>query len=155
LKGSSAPVSSELPRRLVVDANPILSALLTERGAASRIFWRTPTIEFATTAHTISEVRKYLPTLASAIMRSEELLEMSLRLLPLAIHDRKAYESRLRDAQLRIGKRDPNDVDLLALALQLGAPIWSNDHDFSVAGVRWFTTAALLAQMEAGGGGGT
>ena len=155
MKGSSAPASSEPPKRLVVDANPILSALLTERGAASRIFWRTPAIEFATTAYTISEVRKYLPTLAKAIARSKELLDMSLRLLPLVIHDRRAYRARLGHAQRRIGKRDPNDVDLLALALQLEAPKWSNDHDFSVARVPWFTTARLLAQLEAGGGSET
>jgi predicted nucleic acid-binding protein len=153
LRDSSAPASSGPPKSLVVGANPILSALLTERGAASRVFWRIPAIEFSSTAHTISEVRKYLPTLAKAIARSEELLDMSLRLLPLVIHDRRAYRARLEDAQRRIGKRDPNDVDLPALALHLRAPIWSNDRDFSVARVPWFTTAQLLAQLEAGGGG--
>ena len=130
MKSSSAPADSGGLQRLVVDANPILSALLTERGAASRICWLTSTIEFAATAHTIAEIRKYLPSVAKAVARSEELLEMSLRLLPLVIYDRRIYRAQLKEAERRIAKRDPNDVDLLALALRLDAPLWSNDRDF-------------------------
>jgi predicted nucleic acid-binding protein len=148
LKGSNAPANSEGLQTLVVDANPILSALLTEKGAASRILWRTPAIQFVASAHTVSEVRKYLPTVARAIGRSEELLEMSLRLLPLVIYDQEACRGKLRAALRRIAKRDPKDVDVLALALHLKAPIWPNDDDFSVAGVPCFTTARLLARLE-------
>lgn len=86
--------------------------------------------------------------MARAIGRSEELLEMSLRLLPLVIYDQRAYKGKLRDAQRRIAKRDPKDVDLLALALRLRAPIWSKADDFSVARVPWFTTAVLLGRLE-------
>ena len=39
---------------------------------------------------------------------------------------------------------DPDDVALLALALHLGLPIWSNNRDFEDARVRWYTTAQLL-----------
>jgi hypothetical protein len=39
-------------------------------------------------------------------------------------------------------------VELLALAMQRGIPVWSNDSDFENAGVVWLTTAALLAALK-------
>jgi predicted nucleic acid-binding protein len=41
-------------------------------------------------------------------------------------------------------------VDLLALALHLKLPIWSNDNDFEDAGVEWYTTAQLLKTLGIG-----
>jgi predicted nucleic acid-binding protein len=46
-----------------------------------------------------------------------------------------------------LGRRDPDDVDVLALALYLGVPVWSNDDEFREAGVEWLTTAALLKRL--------
>jgi predicted nucleic acid-binding protein len=36
---------------------------------------------------------------------------------------------------------------VLALALQLGHAVWSNDNDFEDAGVEWHTTAELLKAL--------
>lgn len=119
----------------MVDANPILSALLSERSAASRIFWSAKIREFATTAFTVGEVEKYLPELAKKLHRPEEELRLNLRLLPLTVYEREAYKGHGKEAEEQIGERDPDDVDLLALALHLGAPIWSNDKDFEEAEV--------------------
>jgi predicted nucleic acid-binding protein len=44
-------------------------------------------------------------------------------------------------------RRDPNDVDVLALSLHLGHAVWSNDNDFEDAGVEWHTTAELLKAL--------
>jgi predicted nucleic acid-binding protein len=38
-------------------------------------------------------------------------------------------------------------VDLLALALQLDIPVWSNDSDFEGTGVEWYTTARLMKAL--------
>jgi hypothetical protein len=38
-------------------------------------------------------------------------------------------------------------VELLALALHAGVPVWSNDDDFEDAGVEWYTTAELLRRL--------
>src|SRR5437763_216892 len=43
-----------------------------------------------------------------------------------------------------IGRRDPDDIDVLALALRLQAPLWSNDRDFERTGVEQMTTPDLL-----------
>ena len=40
------------------------------------------------------------------------------------------YETSLSTAQLFIGDRDPFDVDILALTLETGVPLWSNGSDF-------------------------
>jgi len=61
--------------------------------------------------------------------------------------DRQLYARKVPEAQRRSGRRDPNDVDILALALHVSAPLWSNDNDFEDAGVEWYTTAELLRKL--------
>jgi hypothetical protein len=45
------------------------------------------------------------------------------------------------------GRRDPEDVKILALGLHTKIRVWSNDNDFEGVGVEWFTTAELLARL--------
>jgi predicted nucleic acid-binding protein len=54
----------------------------------------------------------------------------------------------LAEARKRIARRDPDDAELLALAIQLKLPVWSNDNDFEGTGVVWYTTASLLATLK-------
>ncbi len=54
------------------------------------------------------------------------------------------YAGKVEKAARAIAKRDPDDVGLLALALTLGIPVWSNDNDFEDAPVERYTTARLL-----------
>jgi len=65
--------------------------------------------------------------------------------LPVTLLGREVYEKRIPEARRRIARRDPDDVEILALALHTGLPIWSNDNDFESAGIEWFATAELLA----------
>jgi predicted nucleic acid-binding protein len=67
--------------------------------------------------------------------------------LPVTVVDPPAYASRIAEATRRLGGRDPDDVELLALALHHGVPVWSNDNDFEDAGVEWYTTAELLRRL--------
>ena len=87
--------------------------------------------------------------LAQKAEAEEAVLLMDLQLLPRKIYSRDFYSSRWKEAENRIGTRDPKDVDLLALALKLRVPIWSNDPDFQSARVRLYTTAELLKILEA------
>ena len=68
--------------------------------------------------------------------------------LPVTMVPRTGYSACMAEARKRIGRRDPDDVDLLALAIERGVPVWSNDSDFENAGVVWYTTAALLAVLK-------
>lgn len=132
--------------KIVVDANPIISALLG--GAALRVFWSPSLKELATTQFTINEILPYLPRLAKKISVPEALLRLELELLPLTIYEKDSYQGQITEATKRIGDRDPKDIDVLALALTLGYPLWSNDHDFEGTGVVLFTTASLLKHLE-------
>ena len=66
----------------------------------------------------------------------------------LTIYEEDSYRSQCTEARKRIGDRDPNDADLLALTLTLGCPLWSNDHDFRGTGVVLFTTTSLLKHLQ-------
>jgi len=73
---------------------------------------------------------------------------MAVATLPVTVVDSPAYEDSVAEARRRIGRRDPDDIDLLALAIHLRIPIWSNDNDFTGVGVEWLTTARLLAKLN-------
>jgi len=123
----------------------MISALLG--GAALRAFWNEAVKEWATTQFTVNEVLSYLPRLASKICVPEEMLRLELELLPLTICKKESYRDFISEAKRRIAGRDVNDVDLLALALKLGYPIWTNDQDFEQTGTTLYTTAKLLEAL--------
>ena len=130
------------PSRLVVDANPILAALLG--GQARRVFFETTVREFAVPEIVLSEVRLHVPRLARKLGAMPAFLEYALDLLPLRTYTARAYRRRILEATRRIGSQDPDDVDVLALALQLRVPLWSNDRDFQGTGVDQMTTTDVL-----------
>jgi len=134
--------TSKLPGKLAVDASPILLAVIG--GSALKGFWDAR-ISLYTTASTLREVLEYAPRLAEkADIPLQEALA-SLSLLPLTVYGRSFYKSKLPEAHELIGKRDPDDVDLLALALKLNLPVWTNDKDFENTGVPIYTTARLFS----------
>ena len=134
--------TSKRPERLVVDANAILAALLG--GNARRVFFETAIVEFAVPASVIDEVKAYLPRLAERLDVSQPMLEFALDQLPLRVYARRMYAQAMSEARRRIERRDPDDVEVLALTLRLGVPLWSNDRDFEEARVERFTTGQLL-----------
>jgi hypothetical protein len=69
------------PDRLVVDANPVLSALLG--GQPRRVFLESNISEFAVPERVIDEARRYVPRLAQKLRVEPAFLEYALNLLPL------------------------------------------------------------------------
>ena len=55
--------------------------------------------------------------------------------------DRNLYEAYETSSRKRIAARDPNDWPILATALLLDCPIWTEDKDFFGSGVATWTTA--------------
>ena len=128
-----------------MDANPLLSALL---GGVARdvIFSRKYTLY--STQHTLFEVQKYLPYLAKRLERSEQDLLRAFQLLPVIACQPSQYEAQLETASRLIGGRDPSDVQILALTLQIGCPVWTEDRDFdNLPGVLVRRTAQLRALL--------
>lgn len=131
--------------RIVADANVLLSAVIGK--AALRVFTRS-NIQIVTTATALDEVREYLPTMAANYGIAREILEAQFRLLPVKAFPEKEFKNFIPEAHRLIGKRDPDDVHLLALALALNVPLWTNDRDFEKTGVETCTTARLLKQLD-------
>ncbi|KKU12498.1 MAG: Nucleotide-binding protein, PIN domain protein [Parcubacteria group bacterium GW2011_GWC2_45_7] len=113
---------------IAVDANPILAALL---GGYARIILFDPRFSFITTEFTTLEVQRYLPLISEKSGVPHHELEEALRLLPIKVFKRFVYRLTLDEAHRHIGHIDPNDTDILALALCMDAPLWSNDIHFT------------------------
>ncbi|MBI5326920.1 MAG: PIN domain nuclease [Deltaproteobacteria bacterium] len=130
--------------KLAVDANPILSAIIG--GNACRVFGHADNTAFYTTLFNYREVEKYIPVLSSKRNISLEDLYLALSMLPLSVYDEDFYKDKIRQAKNMIAKKDPDDAHLLALALELNCPIWSNDRDFEGLKIKLYTTLDLIAE---------
>jgi predicted nucleic acid-binding protein len=139
----SKPGEKPVPA-VAADANVLLSAVLGH--AALRVFTVTD-VSVLTTQGVLQEVREYLPLVAKQYDMLPQALEAQLRLLAVRECEPGEYAAKLEAAKRAMARRDPDDVDLLALALAFGVPVWSNDSDFKDAGVEWYTTARLLRRF--------
>ena len=128
--------------RLVADANVLLSAVIGGRAGLVLQHERVEHVYTATAAY--DEVFEYLGPLARKKRLRLDTLLLTLATLPITVVDRTEYEDRLPEAKRRMAARDPDDVDVLALALHLDLRVWTNDDDFEDSGVEWYTTAELL-----------
>ena len=132
--------------KLVADANVLLSTVL---GGRARLILIHPGIQqILTTEHTFAEVEEYALVLGEKKRLRPDLLLLAVAALPVNVIARYGYSKSLPEAARRIGHRDPDDTELLALALSTGIPIWSNDRDFQSSGVEVFTTEALLRHLR-------
>jgi predicted nucleic acid-binding protein len=129
---------------VAADANVLLSAVLGH--AALRVFTQTD-ISVLTTPGVLQEVRAYIPIIAEQYDMLPQALEAQFRLLAVRECEPSEFAPKLEAAKRSIAKRDPHDVDLLALALAFAIPVWSNDSDFKDAAVEWYTTARPLRRL--------
>jgi predicted nucleic acid-binding protein len=132
--------------RLVADANVLLSAVLGDR---ARLVLQHPVVEQVFTAEpTFAEVQEYAAILAPKRHLPIDAVLLGVATLPVTVVERATYANSMSQARRLVGKRDADDIDILALALHMGAPLWSNDNDFEESGVEWFTTAELLKHLR-------
>lgn len=136
-----------LSGKIVVDANVILSALIG--GKAIRVFVEAKELEFVTTDRVVGEVREYIPVLAKRKSLSRNVMEAVFSLLKLEVAAKEAYLQHVPTAVELIGKRDPDDADLVALALALNCPVWTNDNDLvELKEIKTLTTAEILCLVD-------
>jgi len=132
--------------RLAADANVLLSAVL---GGRARLILDNPQVdEILTVEQIMAEVEEYAGLLARKKRLAEDLVLLAVGALPVTVVERTDYAAAIPEATKRIGQRDPDDVELLALTLAFNIPVWSNDNDFEDAGVQWFTTEKLLQHLS-------
>jgi len=126
---------------LVLDANILLRAVL-----GTRVRQLLETYEdiagFYSPDVCFGEAQEYLPDLAKRRAVDSSLALTVLKELSRIVVsvDRSLYESYEKLARERIERRDPDDWPVVAVALMLDVPVWTEDQDFFGSGIPTWTT---------------
>lgn len=138
-----------IAKHLVLDANILIRAILGNR-VRDLISTYSGTVDFFTPDVCVVDAQKYLPIIFEKrrlpISPALELLNhllLILRTVELDIY--KQYET---EACQRIGVRDLNDWPIVATALTLNCPIWTEDQDFFGSGMSTWTTDRIHIFLE-------
>jgi predicted nucleic acid-binding protein len=131
-------------RALVLDANILIRAVLGNRvlrileAHADRISFFVPESAYA-------EAEEHLAALVAKRGGDPAKGLASLRAMAAlgTIVSQDLYGDFEAEARKRLGVRDPEDWPILAAALALGCPIWTEDTDFFGCGVATWTSASI------------
>jgi predicted nucleic acid-binding protein len=146
-----AEVSGGGSRVLVLDANIMLRAVLGPR-VRSIIERYCADVPLFIPSYCVAEVREHLPSLCAKHGWNTALtLELLDTLLAgLKVVEADFYADFELQARRRIGLRDMDDWPVVALALSLGASIWTEDTDFFGAGIATWTTETVEIYLNDG-----
>jgi len=128
-------------KKIVLDANILIRAVLGKkvRGILEQY---SSTGQFFTPEVCYQDALKYLPPLFEKrnlpVQPALDVLEQLTCLID--IIDDSLYRLYEKEARQRIAVRDVNDWPIVALALMLDCPIWTEDADFFGAGVATWTS---------------
>jgi predicted nucleic acid-binding protein len=122
----------------------VLLSAAVGKGAAKAFY---KPIEVYTTQHTYNELMKYLPDFCEMYGIEEAEAKDQVEKLQLRVKNKSFYKSKLVEAFDLIGKRDPDDVDVLALTLKLDVPLWTNDKDFKGLPIKCYSTGQFLKKL--------
>lgn len=131
---------------LVVDANVLFSAIIARGKTADLVF--SERLELVAPEFLFKELREHKKELLAKSSLAEEDFEQLVSLLEerIDVIPRQEFERFLEEAN-RISP-DPDDTEYLALALRLGAAVWSNDEGLKrQSRVRVLTTAELIGLL--------
>ena len=128
-------------KAIVLDANILIRAVLGKR-VRELIYENVSNVKFFAPDAAYADARKYLPALlkkrginSSAAM--EVLDNLAIIVQPL---DLELYAAMQPQALQRIAIRDADDWPVIACAMTIGCPVWTEDADFFGAGVATWTT---------------
>jgi len=128
-------------RAIILDANILIRAVLG-KSVRTLIFTHASSVQFFAPDIAYEEARKYLPALLTkrALDPSSAMVVLD-GLEPIVIPlESDLYAPLREDALRRIAMRDANDWPVLACAMAIGCPIWTEDADFFGTGVPTWTT---------------
>lgn len=135
-------------KAIVLDANILIRAVLGKR-VRELIFDNATTVKFFAPDVAYADARKYLPALlekrgvdSSAAMHLLDLLEGVVQSI-----DAELYAGMQQQALQRIAARDADDWPVLACALTLGCPVWTEDADFFGTGVATWTSDRIALYL--------
>ena len=138
-------------KAIVLDTNILIRAVLGKK-VRELIFDNAATVEFFTPDVCCADARKYLPVLlekrdvaAGAAMLVLDRLEGIVRPI-----DAELYAGMQQQALQRIAVRDADGWPVLACALTLGCPVWTEDADFFGTGVATWTSDRITLYFASG-----
>lgn len=136
---------------IVLDANILIRAVLGRRVRQLLEQYAGRSVRFCAPDVAFNDAAKYLPELLTKRGRPDTDAAASLQYLRLLIepiyHD--TYGSFEDEARERLRGRDEEDWPVLASALALACPIWSEDTDFFGAGVAVWTSSRIQIYLRA------
>jgi predicted nucleic acid-binding protein len=126
---------------LVLDANILLRAVFGQRVRQLLETYEDEAI-FYTPDACFDDARKYIPEVS--IRRGTD-VDLGLSVLDQVSRivepvDRTLYEDFEKTARDRVARRDPDDWPVVAVAMLLDLPIWTEDQDFFGTGMATWTT---------------
>jgi predicted nucleic acid-binding protein len=130
-------------RGLILDANIIVRAVLGSR--VLQILERFGETAFYTPEARLGEAREHIPGICEkrkldTVRLLSELDDVEKMLI---LVDNSSYADREHEARSRI--RDPDDWPVVATALALELPIWTEDRDFFGCGIAtWITNTVEI-----------
>ena len=126
-------------KRLVLDANILIRAVLGKRVKSilnnyEREAW------FGSPEFCFFEAQKQLPRILAGPAIDAGLAMLDQLTNTVEFIDETSYRRYKIEAQERMRRRDPNDWPILAVAMLMGCPIWTEDRDFFGKGIATWTT---------------
>lgn len=128
-------------KAIVLDANILIRAVLGKR-VRELILANAATVKFFAPDVAYADARHYLPALlekrgvpSDAAMKVLDTLESIVQPIDLEL-----YDGMRQQALQRIAVRDADDWPVLACAMTLGCPVWTEDADFFGTGVATWTS---------------
>jgi predicted nucleic acid-binding protein len=128
-------------KSIVLDANILIRAVLGKR-VRELIAENAETVQFFSPDVAYVDARKYLPALlekrgvnSKSAMTVLDALESIVRPLELGV-----YAGLQTQALQRISMRDADDWPVLACAMTIACPVWTEDADFFGTGIATWTT---------------
>jgi predicted nucleic acid-binding protein len=142
--------------RLVLDANILIRAVLGKR-VRSLLCRYGATVRFFAPESAFAEAREHLPVILSrrSIPAAEGLAVLDSLYEIVQAVNRDAYCTFEQVARQRLAGRDLEDWPVLAAALTLQCPIWTEDTDFFGTGIAtWKTDSVELFLQQPEGSQG-
>jgi predicted nucleic acid-binding protein len=128
-------------KAIVLDANILIRAVLGKR-VRELIVANAGSVQYFAPDVAYADARKYLPALlekrgvnSAAALTVLDILESLVQPL-----ERDVYSGWQTQALQRIALRDAEDWPVLACAMAIACPVWTEDADFFGAGVATWTT---------------
>lgn len=130
-----------IDKAIVLDANILIRAVLGQK-VRELIFAHAATVQFFAPDVAYADARKYLPALLAKRGVATEPAMTVLDRLEAVVRplDAELYAAARDEALRRIAARDADDWPVLACAMVIGCPVWTEDADFFGTGVATWTS---------------